>query len=187
MSPKEREDIDCVYGHYAWPLVDEVRNDKRFVSILRNSEDRIISWIKHVDRVTDHPQHSKIAEGLLTLDTIKAQDLKDLDNGQLRLLGGLFDVPVGGLTRAHLEQTFARIDASYLFVGHMDSYLESAEKIASLFGETYHDGQSHNEAPASAKTDTQSLINPADLEKLCVFDRELEAYIKEKFLSANAN
>jgi hypothetical protein len=106
---RSREKIACLKGHIPYGLHGYMAQPCRYITLLRNPIDRIVSHYHFVLRSPNHYLHGQVVSGDMTLeDYVKSGISSELNNGQTRQLAGGMkeDEPAELLERAkrHLLQ-----------------------------------------------------------------------------------
>ena len=127
LSSNYRDKIKLVRGHIPYGLHRHINRSSKYFTMMRNPEDRIISYYHYVLRSKDHYLHDEVVGGKMSLNSfIKSQITLELDNDQTRHLSGLFyDIPFGKITEDILEVAKRNIDKDFLIVGLSEKFDES--------------------------------------------------------------
>lgn len=127
LSSNYRDKIKLLRGHIPYGLHRHINRSSKYFTMMRNPEDRIISYYHYVLRSKDHYLHDKVVGGKMSLNSfIKSQITLELDNDQTRHLSGLFyDIPFGKITADILEVAKRNIDKDFLIVGLSEKFDES--------------------------------------------------------------
>ena len=127
LSSNYRDKIKLLRGHIPYGLHRHINRSSKYFTMMRNPEDRIISYYHYVLRSKDHYLHDEVVGGKMSLNSfIKSQITLELDNDQTRHLSGLFyDIPFGKITEDILEIAKRNIDKDFLIVGLSEKFDES--------------------------------------------------------------
>ena len=127
LSSNYRDKIKLLRGHIPYGLHRHINRSSKYYTMMRNPEDRIISYYHYVLRSKDHYLHDEVVGGKMSLNSfIKSQITLELDNDQTRHLSGLFyDIPFGKITKDILEVAKRNIDKDFLIVGLSEKFDES--------------------------------------------------------------
>ena len=127
LSSNYRDKIKLLRGHIPYGLHRHINRSSKYFTMMRNPEDRIISYYHYVLRSKDHYLHDEVVGGKMSLNSfIKSQITLELDNDQTRHLSGLFyDIPFGKITADILEVAKRNIDKDFLIVGLSEKFDES--------------------------------------------------------------
>ena len=127
LSSNYRDKIKLLRGHIPYGLHRHINRSSKYFTMMRNPEDRIISYYHYVLRSKDHYLHDEVVGGKMSLNSfIKSQITLELDNDQTRHLSGLFyDIPFGKITEDILEVAKRNIDKDFLIVGLSEKFDES--------------------------------------------------------------
>lgn len=131
------KNLDLIYGHIDYYSVHFLNNENlRFVTILRNPIERVISLYYHVINMPSHYLHNKFIEENITLKQfIQGGFTTETNNGQVRILVGAggyhkndfskYDIPYGEVDESLLEEALKNIEKSFAFVGTQEMFMES--------------------------------------------------------------
>ena len=127
LSSNYRDKIKLLRGHIPYGLHRHINRSSKYFTMMRNPEDRIISYYHYVLRSKDHYLHDEVVGGKMSLNSfIKSQITLELDNDLTRHLSGLFyDIPFGKITKDILEVAKRNIDKDFLIVGLSEKFDES--------------------------------------------------------------
>lgn len=127
LSSNYRDKIKLLRGHIPYGLHRHINRSSKYFTMMRNPEDRIISYYHYVLRSKDHYLHDEVVGGKMSLNSfVKSQITLELDNDQTRHLSGLFyDIPFGKITEDILEVAKRNIDKDFLIVGLSEKFDES--------------------------------------------------------------
>jgi len=130
-SPAQRRRCRYFEAHCGWGADERLGVEARVFTWLREPVDRTLSVYFH-QREQGHIRDDLPIESWI--DAAPPATHWHVDEGQVRHLagerGGILDVPVGEVTRAHLELAKRRLEQCF-FVGTVERFAESAM----LFGE----------------------------------------------------
>jgi tetratricopeptide (TPR) repeat protein len=147
---------------------------------LRDPVERLISQYYHVLRSPEHYLHHQVKEGNLGLgDFARAQLAPELDNGQIRYLAGIRDLPCGQITRDHLEQAIENLHAHFAVAGLVERFDESVLLMKQVLDWTppiYTRTNVGSNRPPRAELDQADL---AAVRETCELDCELYNYVEE--------
>lgn len=112
-------------AHCGWGVHEHLPAPSVYLTVIREPVDRTLSVFFF------RKQQGKLAKETTLEDWIAVrpdQDVWHVDNGQVRYLAGeggrILDVPIGGVTREHLELAKQRLEAMF-FVAIMERFDES--------------------------------------------------------------
>lgn len=137
--------IEYVYGGYE--SID-------YLTILRDPIERAISVYEYIKRAKGHHLH-QASQGLPLKEFVVCGITTELDNGMTRQISGTCGelpqapwpdapVPVGAMTRAHIEQAKAHLRDDYAVVGITERFEETVSLCQRKFGWTVDGYQSRN-------------------------------------------
>ena len=127
LPKNDRESTQVVMGHMYFGTHEFLPNSK-YITMLRDPIERIISFYYYVLRNPDHNHYNLIASKNLSLkDYVKSGIGKQLDNGQTRLLSGIdaLDVEFGSCSETILERAKMNLKKYFAVVGITEKFNES--------------------------------------------------------------
>ena len=104
----------CLFGHLWYGWHSFLPCPARYVTLLREPTERMLSFFWYHRTMPSHPEH-KLASQLGFSDYVKQRRLIWTDNGQVRQLAGLLNesgqhqVGFGGVTQEHLESLLSKL------------------------------------------------------------------------------
>jgi glycosyltransferase involved in cell wall biosynthesis len=183
---ERREPIRLLKGHLAFGLHEALVGETRYITLLRDPVDRIMSHYYYAMRMPTHYLYAQITENRLSLqDYATAQMSDELDNGQVRLLAGVdsaASVPVGACDRSLLNLAKSHIERHFAVAGLSERFDESLALMAIQLGwdwtPAYESLNVTPERPAKGQLDaaTREAIEGAN-----PLDCELYAWAKQRF------
>lgn len=121
-------------AHCGWGIHEHLPQPSAYLTVIREPVDRTLSVFFF------RKQQGKLAKETRLEDWIASrpdQDVWHVDNGQVRYLAGeggaILDVPIGQVTREHLELAKQRL-ADMMFVGVMERFDESIVLLRRALG-----------------------------------------------------
>lgn len=130
-SPSQRKRVRYFEAHCGWGADQRLGVEGRTFAWLREPVDRALSVHYHQREQGHVPRDLPLAEWI---DAPPPTTIWHVDEGQVRYLAGergrILDVPLGEVTREHLELAKRRLERCF-FVGTVERFAESAM----LFGE----------------------------------------------------
>jgi hypothetical protein len=131
MSNDAFRHISIVYGHFRYGIHQDRGREYRYLTILRDPYDFLLShyfFSKEVHRNPAVVQCSSVFEMLET------NAVPILDNLFVRMIYGSSIAAHEPVQQRHLEQALATIDRDFAFVGLQERLPESLAKISNLLG-----------------------------------------------------
>lgn len=145
LSPRSLQKFDLIYGHFDYGMHVICENPHRYLTILRDPFDFVVSqyfFPKYVLREPLHTNQRSIFDFL-------RNNPGHLDNSFCRILCGdiPFDQP---LTHADYDRALANMDRDFAFVGMRERLPESMAQISGLLGVNLVNGlRGENITPAT--------------------------------------
>lgn len=183
LSLKKKRQIEVVKGHFNFGMHETLPWDSTYFTLLRHPVERTISYYNFVLQNQGHFFHDRVKAGNLTVAQVLDQGLtRDLDNGQLRLISGVWnDVPIGGCTEDMLKQAKRNLRDHFAVVGLARKFDESLLMLQQAFGWYHIFYIKHNVAkkrPSSQPLDKKTV---AAIKRANSLDIALHDYATELF------
>ena len=114
-------------GHMVYGAHRHTRHPFRYIAMVREPVDRVISDYYYVQRTPDHDFYDPVVTQNYSLeDYVTSQITIYTDNVQTRMLAGIgTDVAVGDCTETHLEQALQHVESDFAVVGLTERFDES--------------------------------------------------------------
>jgi galactose-3-O-sulfotransferase len=126
-------DADVVYGHFSYGFHELLGADGRYVTLLRNPVDRVVSFFQHQSREPASEYGARIAAGMSLTDLLESGQCHEVNNHMVRILSGHLSVEPTH-DRALLERAEANIDAHFDVVGITERLDDSLQLIGRTLG-----------------------------------------------------
>jgi hypothetical protein len=135
MPETERRRIRLLKGHMPFGMHSHLEGQTRYITILRDPAERIVSHYYYARRIPSHYLHPYIAKGMTLAEYAGSGISAELDNGQVRLLAGHDrDVPCGACTRGMLEIAQRNVAEHFAVAGLTERFDESLVLMAIELG-----------------------------------------------------
>jgi hypothetical protein len=119
--------------HFGWHKYFD--KPAKYITVLRNPVDRVVSHYYHVRRDSNNYLHKEVVERNISLHDYVLSDLSwELDNAQTRQISGLIEVPVGQCKRSMLDLALKNLQDKFLLVGLTERYNETLLLLHKLMG-----------------------------------------------------
>lgn len=127
LDEKRRAEIQLLRGHMAFGLHEWLPKPASYITILRNPLDRVVSFYYYVLQTPQHPLREVFEkEGIKLADLPDAEFLRMINNGQTRLISGVWnDIPFGECTESMLEVAKRRLRDDFAVVGLTERFDET--------------------------------------------------------------
>jgi len=130
----EKQGYRAIIGHMYFGLHQQLPQQARYVTIIREPVHRVLSQFHHVRTDPRQPLHDAIARKRIDLaEFIRREMMLLVDNGLVRLISGARDVPFGQCTRTMLEVAFENIEEHFAVVGLTERFDETMLMIQRAF------------------------------------------------------
>jgi hypothetical protein len=147
MSERERLAFDAVAGHLRFGLHEYIPRPSRYLTVLRDPIERVLSTYAFVRRKKSHHRHEEVVgRDLSIVEVIESRLLPMLDNGQTRALSGV-GADVERCTASMLEQAKANIERHFAVVGLLERFDETLVMCQREFGRKKVRMRQRNAAP----------------------------------------
>lgn len=181
MEQGERDEFDLVVGHTPFGLHEGLRPGARYVAMLRDPVERVISHYRFIRSRPNHELYEQV--NALTLAQYAASQVTpELDNGQVRLLSGLGSGPTTAGTetsREHLEQALANLDQHFLHVGSSERFDDSIAALTVALGRDLRRTPDANVSDPRRSVDVTAEVRQV-LEERNGLDRELHGAVNAR-------
>lgn len=121
------EETDVVRGPHLMGLHEHTDRPVRYVTILRDPVERVVSGYHYIRRSREHGLHDRVVGGDLSLEAFVEARMGTLilDNGQTRMLSGQSRVPFGSCTPQMLTEACRNLDtfAAHGILERFDEFL----------------------------------------------------------------
>lgn len=133
MPRPQRRALRYVRGHLSMGAGDALEVPYRYICLIRKPGPRIFSFYQFIRRTTDHPSFRDLNSQDMSFGEYLEYSLQhiahrtELDNGQIRRLGGIFDtVSFGQETTLLRNALYTALDPKLIFgfVEHMDLFVQ---------------------------------------------------------------
>jgi hypothetical protein len=131
-----RGEIQVLKGHMGFGLHEFMPQPSTYITIMRDPVDRTISYYHHILRKPDHYLHQEVVSGEMSLKEVVCGEMTpDMDNGQTRLLSGVWNtVPCGCCSTEMLEQAKRNLRDHFAVVGLVERFDETLMLLRKTFG-----------------------------------------------------
>jgi hypothetical protein len=130
---RKAHDAVVVYGHFSFGFHELLGTDGRYVTLLRNPVDRVVSFFQHQSRDPASEYGEKIAGGMTLKNLLESEQCHQVNNHMVRILSGHLSVETTH-NRALLERAEANIDAHFDVVGITERMDDSLQLIGRTLG-----------------------------------------------------
>lgn len=175
MPETDRRKLKLVYGHMQWGLHTLLPKKTRYITVLRNPVDRIVSEYYYNIHHPEFPNYSRILEMGLTdpLKFAKSGLFRLADNGQVRLLGNQYQKPFGSIGRDDFDQAINNISSFFDCIGTVEYFDEMILLLARLYGWKRPYYTRLNQGEKRSRLDEKMMLEIREMnewdEKLCDF------------------
>jgi len=131
--PEERRKLRYVGGHFSYGFHRQFIRPCRYVTMLRDPADLLVSCYHYILRSKHQPNHGPMVDAGVTFEQWLSQEwLGHIDNHQLRCLLGKW--PPEPITRADLERAKRLLAEEFAAFGLVDRFDESLLFFQDAFG-----------------------------------------------------
>jgi hypothetical protein len=124
MPVRRKEQLRCIAGHFAFGIHQFLPQRARYITLLREPVERVVSHFYFARRTRRHYLHEQVREGAISLkDYVEKLENIEMDNGQTRILAGIGHGGRFGhctqqmldTAKGNLQQYFAAVGVSERF------------------------------------------------------------------------
>ncbi|HEX9758729.1 MAG TPA: sulfotransferase family 2 domain-containing protein [Nitrospiria bacterium] len=186
LSEEKKAKIKCLKGHLPFGLHENLPGKSKYITVLRNPVDRVISHYYFVLQTPKHYLYRQVASKNLTLEQyVKGNLSSEINNGQTRLICGDPRVDTvsgnGPVSQATLEAAKRNLQEHFIGVGISERFDETVLMFRNLLGwENAYYAKENVTRNRSAKPDVAHDVIKA-IEETNALDIELYAFGKELF------
>jgi len=146
--------VRVFFGHYAFDPELLLDSQCRGLGFVRDPKARIVSWQRYIRSNGPSLPHTLMAgvsdelRGGASMRDVwrKFGGIRELDNGIVRMFANARG-PAGIVGEADLEQAIQNVERYFDFVGHVDWFESSMQRIAEILGRPYQAVTRQNESP----------------------------------------
>lgn len=133
---EKRQRIRLLKGHMPFGLHQYLVGESRYITLLREPAERIVSHYFYVKRTPRHYLYQQVTEGNISLaEYVSSGITEELDNDQVRLLAGISrSIPFGGLGTEHLELAKRNVEEHFAVAGLSERFDETLALMAIELG-----------------------------------------------------
>lgn len=121
------DEVDAVRGAHLMGLHEHTDRPVRYVTILRDPVERVVSGYHYIRRSREHGLHDRVVGADLSLEAFVEARMGPLlvDNGQTRMLSGHSRIPFGSCTPEMLTKACQNLDtfAAHGVLDRFDEFL----------------------------------------------------------------
>jgi hypothetical protein len=178
-----RGEIHVLKGHMGFGLHEFMPQPSTYITIMRDPIDRTISYYHHILRKPDHYLHQEVVSEEMSLKEVVCGEMTpDMDNGQTRLLSGVWNtVPCGHCSTDMLERAKRNLREYFAVVGLVERFDETLMLLKKTFGWGVPFYVRANVTPNRPSKASLSQDVLAAIEKYNDLDIELYEYARQLF------
>lgn len=133
LSQDRKDKLKVIYGHMDYRIHELLPPNSRYVTLMRNPVERVISHYHYVRRTANDPLRELAMRSSLD-DWVARCDLLEMDNGQTRRLSGSKDlVKFGECSAEMLERARHNVQENFALVGITEYFDETYGLMSKLF------------------------------------------------------
>ncbi|MEN6586611.1 MAG: sulfotransferase family 2 domain-containing protein [Sulfuricella sp.] len=181
LSMSRKEKLKVIYGHMDYWVQELLPPNSRYVTLLRNPVERVISHYHYVRRTANDPLRELAMRSSLD-DWVARCNLLEMDNGQTRRLSGSEgSVSFGACSAQMLEQARQNVQHNFALVGITERFDETYGLMSKLFDWPIRHYQPRNVAQQRSSTKEIPARTIRLIEKHNALDMELYAHAAQLF------
>lgn len=129
LPKSEMEKIHLLKGHISFGIHDYMIRESKYITLLRNPEERIISFYYFVLEQPNHRLYDQVKNGKMSLyDFATKIDQHDVNNAQIRAISGIDDQE-----DKMLKKAIENIERHFSFVGLVEKFNESLVLLQDIY------------------------------------------------------
>lgn len=181
LSPSRKDKLKVIYGHMDYQVRELLPPNSRYVTLMRNPVERVISHYHYVRRTANDPLRELAMRSSLD-DWVARCNLLEMDNGQTRrLLGSTESVKFGECTAEMLEQARHNVQQNFALVGITERFDETYGLMSKLFDWPIRNYAPRNVAQKKLGIKEIPVRTIRLIEKFNALDMELYEYASRLF------
>lgn len=181
LSQDHKDKLKVIYGHMDYRLHELLPPNSRYVTLMRNPVERVISHYHYVRRTANDPLRELAMRSSLD-DWVARCNLNEMDNGQTRRLSGSTDpVSFGECSAEMLERARHNVQQNFSLVGITERFDETYGLMSKLFGWPIRHYQPRNVAQQRPSIKGISVRTIRLIEKFNALDMELYEHATRLF------
>lgn len=183
LGKEELDKIKLLKGHVPFGIHNKLNKDYKYITLLRNPVERIISFYYYVLSLPNHRLHLTVKKQNMSLYDFTTQiNQGDVNNAQIRVISGIEDT-----TENMLAKALENIEKNFSFVGLVERYDESLVLLQELYKFKIPYYRSLNKTPKRAKLNKIDVKTLEAIKTLNHGDIDLYTIMEKKFSSELQN
>ena len=181
--PKEaKEQIRLVFGHVPYGVHEWLPQRARYITVLRDPVDRVVSLYYHNKTMPGNKRHQLIVENNLSLEEfVFCGHALQTDNGMVRYISGVQGMRFGECSEDVLDMAYRNIENHFECVLTMENLQQGIAKLSEILGLPMRGVRKMNVNRARQQKESIDPLLVRKIEALNRFDRELYDWIKRKW------
>lgn len=134
LPKEERSRIKAIMGHFCFSLHKQLPGDYKYITILRDPVDRIMSEYFYILTQADHWFFQEMTSKHMSLsDFVRCGMYQSLDNAQTKYLSSMMDIPYGKYSSEAVEIAKDNLQKHFSMVGLTERFDESVILMKRMF------------------------------------------------------
>jgi len=181
LSQDRKDKLKVIYGHMDYRIHELLPPNSRYVTLMRNPVERVISHYHYVRRTANDPLRELAMRSSLD-DWVARCNLNEMDNGQTRRLSGAMDsVKFGECSAQMLELARHNVQRNFALVGITERFDETYGLMSKLFDWPIKHYQPRNAAQQRSSIKEIPVRTIRLIDKFNALDMELYEYATRLF------
>jgi hypothetical protein len=181
LSQDRKDKLKVIYGHMDYRIQELLPPYSRYVTLMRNPVERVISLYHYVRRTANDPLRELAMRSSLD-DWVARCNLLEMDNGQTRRLSGSRDsLGFGECSAEMLERARHNVQQNFALVGITERFDETYGQMSKLFDWPIRHYQPRNVAQQRSGIKETSVRTIRLIEKFNALDMELYEHAARLF------
>jgi len=183
MPANRKEQLHCIAGHFAFGIHQFLPQRTRYITLLREPVERVVSHFYFARRNRRHYLHRQVrADSISLQDYVEKLENIEMDNGQTRILAGIGQgAGFGRCTRQMLDTAQENLRTHFAVIGISERFDDFLRLVHHQLGWSIPCFTAHNvghDRPQVAELDTETHAVVVEHNQL---DIELYRFAAELF------
>ncbi|TKJ40777.1 hypothetical protein CEE37_07370 [candidate division LCP-89 bacterium B3_LCP] len=182
LSSAEQNKVNVIMGHFRFGLHRELTGDYKYITLMRNPVDRIMSEYYYILTHPEHELHEPMTSQYKNIaDFVRSGMYHLLDNTHTKYLSGMDDLGYGEYSSEAVEIARENLQKHFSFVGITEEFDESLIFLKRMYNWSTPYYIRENVTNNRPKTESLTPEERAVIEEYARMDIELYEHIRSEF------